>query len=357
MKSQTKLFLIIVAFLSITGAVLAAILPGGRTLIAQDGAVPTPFVVTATPTPRDVFEAATREAELADLISTVGTPTPVPLNWVLATNTPTPWVVTATPTAGNAATAAVMIAQETAIAYTTGTPDPARIVITSTPRPGRPLPTWTPMAVAFDDITATPVPVNAQMPAAFVGKIMFLSDVFTGNPRRPDAFIMNPDGTGLAKLTSRELYDQAKERDHYSADGRYYAHSQKEQSGSKRTQIFYDDYVLGSKKQLTYFGAGVSWDAAWSPVEDLIAFISNESKNDEIWTARPGQQPAKQLTNNSWEWDKGPSFSPDGQQIIFMSNRTGRQQIWIMNKDGGNQHQLIDLPFEAWDPVWVKYGE
>jgi len=38
-----------------------------------------------------------------------------------------------------------------------------------------------------------------------------------------------------------------------------------------------------------------------------------------------------------------------------MSNRTGRQQLWIMNADGSNQRQLTDFAFEAWDPLWVKF--
>ena len=33
----------------------------------------------------------------------------------------------------------------------------------------------------------------------------------------------------------------------------------------------------------------------------------------------------------------------------------GRRQLWLMDADGGNQRQLLELPFEAWDPVWVKY--
>ncbi|MCB0158245.1 MAG: PD40 domain-containing protein, partial [Caldilineaceae bacterium] len=62
--------------------------------------------------------------------------------------------------------------------------------------------------------------------------------------------------------------------------------------------------------------------------------------------------------NNDWEWDNHPSFSPDGSQIVFMSNRnSGRRQLWIMDADGGNQRQLADFPFEAWDPVWVKYAD
>ena len=102
----------------------------------------------------------------------------------------------------------------------------------------------------------------------------------------------------------------------------------------------------------------MAWDPAWSPTDDLVAFVSNESKNDEIWVGRIENWPAVKLTTNTFEWDKSPSFSPDGEQIVFMSNRdSGRQQLWLMDKDGGNVHPLGDFPFEAWDPVWVKYTD
>ena len=35
-----------------------------------------------------------------------------------------------------------------------------------------------------------------------------------------------------------------------------------------------------------------------------------------------------------------PDISPDGEKIIFLSDRTGNQNLWICNKDGTNQTQL-----------------
>jgi len=61
------------------------------------------------------------------------------------------------------------------------------------------------------------------------------------------------------------------------------------------------------------------------------------------------------LQKRRWAWDRHPSFSPDGSQIVFFSNRTGIRQLWIMNADGSNQRQLTYFEWEAWDPVWVKY--
>jgi TolB protein len=95
----------------------------------------------------------------------------------------------------------------------------------------------------------------------------------------------------------------------------------------------------------------------WSPTADVIVFVVNESRNDELWLVRKGEWPAVQLTKNEWAWDKHPSWSPDGSQIVFMSNHSGSQQLWLMDADGGNQRQLTNFAFEVWDPVWVKYTD
>ena len=52
---------------------------------------------------------------------------------------------------------------------------------------------------------------------------------------------------------------------------------------------------------------------------------------------------------------KTPVWSPDGQQIIWWSNReSGRKQIWIMNADGSQQRNLSRNDYNDWDPVWFR---
>ncbi len=338
-----------------------------NTTAATPTATNTPIVVTATATPADVLIAATLAAQATLDATTTGTATPLPMGLVLATNTPRPTIVTSTATPENAATAAVMIARETAIAFTTGTPDPARYITatptnTSTPvavaaaATARPTNTATPIFIALDALTATPTPnVTPSFPDSLVGKIFFLADM--DGRGGPEAYVMEPDGTQVVRLTSMEFYQRAAERDAASADLRYAAFVRKEISGSRERQIFARDSFYNSEAQLTYFGAGIAWDPAWSPTAERVAFVSNESGNDEIWVANKGEWPANQLTKNEWAWDKHPSWSPDGAQLVFMSNRNGSRQIWLMQADGSDQRQLTAFAFEAWDPVWVKYTD
>jgi len=40
-------------------------------------------------------------------------------------------------------------------------------------------------------------------------------------------------------------------------------------------------------------------------------------------------------------WDFMPTWSPDGTQLAFLSDRTGPWEIWTMAADGSNQMPLI----------------
>ncbi|MEJ2558761.1 MAG: SH3 domain-containing protein [Anaerolineae bacterium] len=53
-----------------------------------------------------------------------------------------------------------------------------------------------------------------------------------------------------------------------------------------------------------------------------------------LWvTAQPDKQ--KPWNNVS------PAWSPDGSQIAFLTDRTGRWEIWVMNADGSDQHSMF----------------
>src|SRR5687768_15385857 len=57
--------------------------------------------------------------------------------------------------------------------------------------------------------------------------------------------------------------------------------------------------------------------------------------------------------------DGQPVFSPDGERILFVSDRSGNENLWIMSADGSNLTALTkergDLDFES--PEWSPDGE
>jgi hypothetical protein len=281
---------------------------------------PTYVVITATPTPESVFVAATLSAAGTAQAIRVGTPTPLPANWA------TPMVVTSTPTPANQATAQLLVALATAQAFTTGTPTPTPAnVVTATP---------TPVFVLLDDelppVTLTPLAeaVSNTLPAELIGKIAFKSD----RSGEEQIYVINPDGSGLALLSDGWPYTLAREADACSVDGRFRVFVKDaiintgvvKEGSDESTPIqlrvpalYYFDSFYEVEEQLTYFGVDdnhqpVAYDAAWSPTAEQIVFVSDDSGNDEIWVINRDGNDARQLTWNEWEWDKHPSWSPDG---------------------------------------------
>jgi hypothetical protein len=337
---------------------------------------PTYVVITSTPTPENVLTAAAEATR-------IGTVTPLPANWA------TPIVVTSTPTPENEATSQARDLLATAVALTTGT---------ATVIPGNmQTATATPAFIWIEPIvsptpTLTPSPTPQLIPTVLLGKIIFLSHreegiTETDSPQAelsqspPRAYAFDPETGQLGRLTNIWPYEVAAIRDAWSSDAVYEAYNKQllwtsiedERGNRTPTEVFaihYYDHLYKVEHQVTHLGAGWAWDPAWSPVGNQIAFVSNDSADNEIWVINHDGSHQMQLTSsneayNAREIGKDtfvpevnghPTWSPDGQQIVFYSNRTGNNQLWIMNKDGSEQRLLMDWnPYNDWDPVWIKY--
>src|SRR5580700_502080 len=65
---------------------------------------------------------------------------------------------------------------------------------------------------------------------------------------------------------------------------------------------------------------------------------------------------AKALTTGM-PWDCQPRFSPDGKQIAFISDKTGSDNIWLINNDGTGLKQVTEeTDFLLGSPAWTPDG-
>jgi TolB protein len=55
--------------------------------------------------------------------------------------------------------------------------------------------------------------------------------------------------------------------------------------------------------------------------------------------------------------DTSPSFSPDGGQLVFNSDRGGSPQLYVMNADGSGQHRISFGSGRYNTPVWSPGGD
>jgi Tol biopolymer transport system component/DNA-binding winged helix-turn-helix (wHTH) protein len=92
--------------------------------------------------------------------------------------------------------------------------------------------------------------------------------------------------------------------------------------------------------------------------EGGIVYASNESGNYDIWIATADGVGRRQLTSDA-HLDYAPSVSPDGRRVAFISDRTGRCRVWVMDIDGGNQtplnDEVRDRPRWSPDGRWLVY--
>lgn len=97
---------------------------------------------------------------------------------------------------------------------------------------------------------------------------------------------------------------------------------------------------------------------SWSPDEERIAFNSNRTGNEEIYVIDIDGTGLVQLTHYP-EDDAIPVWSPDGSQIAFLSDRENKSvminlfdeirklSIYIMNPDGSNVRKLLSIPGQS----------
>jgi TolB protein len=87
-----------------------------------------------------------------------------------------------------------------------------------------------------------------------------------------------------------------------------------------------------------------------------IAFVSDRSGNDEIYVMEPDGSGLTNITNNAAS-DRGPVWSPDGKHIAFVRTINKNDDIWVMNADGSGQKQLTSLPSAEFSPHFSPDGE
>jgi uncharacterized repeat protein (TIGR01451 family) len=133
----------------------------------------------------------------------------------------------------------------------------------------------------------------------------------------------------------------------YSPDGSMVVYT-------KGTDLYVIPAAGGTPAQLTTDPA-LDTHASWSPDGTQIAFISNRSGNNDIWTIPAAGGTAVQVTTDPAN-DSAPDWSPDGTRLAIQSNRAGNNDIWIVPIGGGGDTQLTFGAFNDVQPEWAPNG-
>ena len=89
------------------------------------------------------------------------------------------------------------------------------------------------------------------------------------------------------------------------------------------------------------FSLGGPLGYAWAPDSKEIAYVTNldavpaASTNNDVFTLRLDEPAAKAVkVSTSPGSDDGPAYSPDGKWLAFVSDRSGREELYVTPADG-----------------------
>lgn len=240
----------------------------------------------------------------------------------------------------------------------TPTTDLFATLAASTPLPGNsastePAQISTPVFLSTPvNSTGEPTSLSGSQPG---GRIVYTCQMF-GAMSTSQICIINADGSGFRRLTTDDSIQ------HYypslSPDGKSVVYAAFEKS--KVFEIYELDLASGKTTQLTN-NLGTLGSPEISPDGKSIIFTrtSINATQTVIWKmGRKGADADKISRSTGWD----PTWSPDGENVLFVSDANGLPHLFISNANGKGMHQVGDWVVSGrgdWSPdgKWiVAYG-
>ncbi|HUK35845.1 MAG TPA: Tol-Pal system beta propeller repeat protein TolB [Vicinamibacterales bacterium] len=146
-------------------------------------------------------------------------------------------------------------------------------------------------------------------------------------------YVANRDGSNVRRLTNSPALDTTPT---WSPKGNEIAFTS-DRSGSPQIYVVGAD-GLGGVQRLT--AESYVDRPTWSGETNEIAFESRTgARQFDIKVIDMNTRTVKQLTFGEGS-NESPAFAPNGRHIVFMSDRTGKFQIYTMTRDGRDVRQL-----------------
>ena len=160
-----------------------------------------------------------------------------------------------------------------------------------------------------------------------------------------EIYIVNRDGSGLRRITNHPMNDATPT---WSPTGTQLAFTS-DRSGTPQVYIVNIDGT-GLNRIST---EGYCDRATWSPAPlNEIAYTSRTGGGYEIRIFDFNTRTSRAITDGIGS-NESPAFAPNGRHLAFVSDRTGRPQIYTIARDGTNLRQITKVGSNKF-PNWSQ---
>lgn len=174
------------------------------------------------------------------------------------------------------------------------------------------------------------------------GDKMLLTLSYQGNP---DLYLVNRDGKINQQITKNAGINVSAT---ISPDGKK-AVFVSDRSG--KPQLYLMDFETKRTQRITFKGTENA-EPDWHPTEDLIVFSSLRDGVYQICTMSPSRVAETTQLTTELSHHESPSWSPDGNQIIFSKQDGRNNKIYAMMKDGSFERPLFSFAGSQTYPRW-----
>ena len=131
----------------------------------------------------------------------------------------------------------------------------------------------------------------------------------------------------------------------WSRDGKRIVYSSN-RGNSPVPKLWVFELATKAHTRLTTNGS-IDWMPTWSPDGRHLAFVSDRSGLDCLWTIRSDGKELRRVIDQAWN----PTWSPEGDWIAFQSLQPGREGLMVARPDGTQQALILPGGTEAtWSP-------
>jgi|AntRauTorckE6833_2_1112554.scaffolds.fasta_scaffold00149_11 Tol biopolymer transport system component/chitodextrinase len=175
------------------------------------------------------------------------------------------------------------------------------------------------------------------------GEIIFISDRDGNN----EIYSRNENGDSISRITKTP--DIFEDNPEISPDGLKIAYN----SGGN---IFIMDSDGSDVQQIT---KGATYRSpSWSPKGDKLALEGfSTSEISDIFTVNIDGSLLQNITNTETISEGNPDWSPDGSQLVYISNEFSSTEIILINADGTGIKRLTNSKNNSLDPEWSPDGQ